>query len=250
MFLRILKKISHSKLWRTARENRELYLFYKKTIGKIVGLYKRKKSNKLSILMNKEIQERGMQVIQEIEKTLSNTSTLFFAMSGTLLGFVRDGKIISWDEDIDYGIYINDQFTWKQLEQLMDEIGFSLDHQFWFHNKVTEQSYKRGVIQIDFFNHIDVGEHTCLYAYYRRDNFIYSKMGQMHTELYKVIHISGTRILEVEGGQIHIPVEAEEYLREIYGEAWRVPDPNWVSGSGPACIKLSDDELGICERIG
>ena len=71
----------------------------------------------------------------------------------------------------------------------------------------------------------------------------------MHTYFYKTCRISGTRILKIDEGNVPVPVEAEAYLEDLYGSSWRIPDPNWKEGSEPACICLSDNELGIIEKF-
>lgn len=71
----------------------------------------------------------------------------------------------------------------------------------------------------------------------------------MHTALYMIKKISGSRkIIMSNGIDVRIPNEVEEYLRDIYGETWQTPNSDYVANSGPSCLKLGDDELGLIEQ--
>ena len=52
--------------------------------------------------------------------------------------------------------------------------------------------------------------------------------------------ISDTKILLLQDAKVYILENSEGYLEDLYGKSWRVPNPNWVNGSGPCCHKLND----------
>lgn len=233
--------ITDTKLWKGLKKNKIFNTVYYKTVGRWIRKYRIKDRVK-------EMRKDGFNIVMELETALDNTSAVFFVDYGTLLGFVRDGGVIKWDFDIDFGIFINNDFSWEDLENALKEIGFYLHHQFRFHDQVTEQTYKRGNILVDFFNHFHEGDNTCSYAYYFRKDYDYQDKDIMHAAIFTTVKISGTKILEVPGGKVHIPIEAEQYLEELYTEKWRIPDPNFDGGSSPACYKYKD-EIGCCEHI-
>lgn len=55
--------------------------------------------------MNKELAVRNLKVVKEI---FDEFGIRFWLDSGTLLGAVRDGKILEWDYDIDLGMWNDD----------------------------------------------------------------------------------------------------------------------------------------------
>ena len=195
----------------------------------------------------KALHKRGIEFVLDVDRILEHTNACYFVDGGTLLGFVREGKIIQWDLDIDFGIYISAEYSWKDLEFSLNSIGFILDHQFRYRNEITEQTYRKGAVSIDFFNHFNDESSTYFYAYYSKPGYVYDKTNQMHAEVFKTRQISGTKTLKIGGGYIHVPIEAEKYLEDLYGKTWRIPNPNWKQGSGPACIELGDSAFGLLE---
>lgn len=198
---------------------------------------------------NQYLNENGLQLVMDIDHALEKTNACFFADGGTLLGLVRDGKLIKWDLDVDYGIYITPDFSWKDLEKSLNEIGFVLDHQFRFKNEITEQTYRKGFASVDFFNHFNDETNTYFYAYYSKQGYKYDELNKVHVQLFKTRLISGTKPLSINGCRVHVPIEAERYLEDLYSNTWRIPNPNWEQGSGPACIEMGDSEFGFSESF-
>lgn len=196
------------------------------------------------------LKKDGIKYIMEIDKILEKTSACFFVDAGTLLGIVRNKSLISWDLDIDFGIFIDDNFSWDDLEKSLKKGGFVLDHQYRFKGKITEQTYRRGKVFVDFFGHFSDESNSYFYAFYCKNGFWYENPNQLHTWMFKTVKISGTKKLELDNGYVHVPNETEEYLAGHYGKDWRTPNPNWVSGSDPDCITLGDSDLGLFEKIG
>lgn len=241
--IKIIEKFTESFLWKKFRKNRRLFNIYKNVMGNKVERY---------ILADRinDIQNNGMEIIIEITKCLEKSNVNFFVDNGTLLGIVREKNIISWDYDIDFGIFITQIFTWDDLEQQMKKIGFVKHHQFKYESMITEQTYKRGEMYVDFFNHLNTENNTSFYCFYKDENSNYLKKNQLSVMELRTEKITGTEKYILDGSlYVYIPNNAESYLAGIYGESWRVPNPNWVSGSGPACIKVKD-KYGYLENEG
>ena len=237
-----MSKLAKTKIGKMIINNKFLFFIYKATMGRLLRSIRLKKRSR-------DVKENGILRIMEIEQLLEKTPAVFFVDCGTLLGCVRDHKLIKWDYDVDFGIYISDIFGWKELEIEMKKIGFDLHHQFCFQGQVTEQTYKKNTMMIDFFGHFDDGDNTCYYSYYRLEDYKYTSENEMSVLKFKTVKLTGIKKIEIEGGYVHIPNEAEEYLAGLYGETWRIPDPNWKGGSGPACIHLSDDYKAELQKI-
>jgi len=52
-----------------------------------------------------------------------------------------------------------------------------------------------------------------------------------------------TKLISVDGVAVPVPDNAEDILKCIYNEDWRIPNPNWKSNSGK-CSKLLPNEYG------
>ena len=95
---------------------------------------------------------------------------MVFVDYGTLLGVIRDKKIIEWDDDIDLGIIINDLFTWNNLEEIMYSFGLKKKHEFVYNNEITEQNYEKDYVSVDFFRHYEANDYSISYFYDRNKN--------------------------------------------------------------------------------
>jgi len=51
---------------------------------------------------------RVVKILGEVKQILDKRGVTFWLDSGTLLGAVRDGKIIDWDVDVDLGVFFTD----------------------------------------------------------------------------------------------------------------------------------------------
>ena len=59
---------------------------------------------------------------------MTQNQITYWATGGTLLGAVRNGGLIPWDDDIDVCILEGDEEKLKQLDASLDEVGLSLHY--------------------------------------------------------------------------------------------------------------------------
>lgn len=195
------------------------------------------------ILKNKKyLKKRNIAIhsngIKKIEMLSKHISTMIFVDYGTLLGVIRDKKIIEWDDDIDLGIIINDLFTWNNLEEIMYSFGFKKKHEFVYNNEITEQNYEKDYVSMDFFRHYEANAYSISYVYDRNKNKKYPAGNLWDVMEFKTPSINGISYVTINGAKIPVPDNAEEYLSFVYGKDWRIPNPNWHTGDGPATKRL------------
>ena len=88
----------------------------RKALKKVKFIYEPYRKTKIDYVEKKKrkaLQRNGVEMIKILEKTLSEYNVMYFADYGTLLGIIRDRNFIQWDNDMDYGILIDDSFDWK-----------------------------------------------------------------------------------------------------------------------------------------
>ena len=191
-------------------------------------------------------------VIDDVEKVLEDYAPLqgrYFLDFGCLLGVIRSGKLIKWDKDVDYGIIIDDHFTWNNLEKYLTAKGYQKKKQFRFNDTITEQNYEKNGVGIDIFAHYLKDNSSLFYSYYRKNKYIYNNRYEMHVMQFYTTLLNNTRVYQGEKVRVHIPNNVEDYLADIYTSQWRVPNPNWVPGSGPTCEKLGDEFIAYLEEF-
>jgi len=193
-------------------------------------------------------------IIEQFEKNEIN----YWVDSGTLLGLVRDGKLIKGDNDIDIGI------------ESSELIRFLKVYEDCFINKYNHKKYyyKNRVYKVKLFSEthkksIDIN------LFYKNDDFffcpqvIYNEIKKssyflrtirristiiLEMKSNKNIHydkglikyfvkmgfwkipskyIEKTNFIKIDEININAPVFKEEYLTERYGD-WRIPCKDWV----------------------
>ena len=204
-------------------------------IGKIYDfVYGRRKTQR--ILKQREemfSNNAGLKIVSTISNLLHKEEIVSFPDFGTLLGIVRDGRLLSWDNDIDFGIIMNDSTEWNNLKNILEKNNFTLIHQFKYDDEIFEQTYLYENMSIDFFRHVNM-DYYCKYYTFSQDK----KMNDP-TVLYDIVESRTVKITELKNKYVNsfeffIPSNSEVFLADIYGENWRIPDPKFSNGTSPA----------------
>ena len=213
----------------------------------IVKYILKKKHDKEEASKQFSLQNEGFNIIKNVENALTNFNVPFFADYGTLLGIIRDHSFISWDNDLDYGLLIDESFDWNSFEKYLNQNGFEKKRQFELNGKIKEQTYSEINLglTIDFFSHQNCGDKNITYDFYRKENHIYHSKQEFHVRKAELIKINGIKTVDFLGTTVHVPQDAEEYLANVYSKNWRVPDPNWVDGAeNPHSVFFDTQEIG------
>ena len=139
---------------------------------------------------------------------------------------MRDNGFIKSDDDIDVGI-LEGNFSWSNLEACLNEIGMEKMRQFELNGKITEQTYKKKGVCVDFFLYMKNENGYTANVYWIDPKRKYStEMG--HSVMYRdcpvINEFTTKKVMSVE---VITPTNYEEYLVANYGNSWRKPDPDY-----------------------
>ena len=203
----------------------ELKMYLKRfyPIKKVVEFRKEKQFKTQNNILNKS----GTEIFFEINEILNASPNKIFVDFGTLLGAVRENDLLSWDSDIDYGVVIDDVFSWDNFEEFMFVHNMKKIKEFQFDGRITEQTYRYKDITIDFFAHFNNEIEGNVFFYYRKENYIYHNNAEYHAVLIKTPVINEITYGNVRNEVVNIPLNFEVYLESVYTKNWRIPDPNW-----------------------
>ena len=160
---------------------------------------------------NKGLHQKGYLYLDKIDAAMKKYGVDYFLTYGTLLGIIREGEFIPYDDDIDLGVIQNERFSWDKLEKAMAEIGMEKKIQFRLNGELTEQTYREGNLSVDFFLYEEKEGKSVSYVYYQEEGKEYEKddfsVSQNVTSL-----IDKTKKIESKGRTFSVPEHPELFL--------------------------------------
>lgn len=161
-------------------------------------------------------------ILKKLINYLNNNNLVYYLEFGTLLGIVRENKILEWDDDIDISIQSGDfvevnnklDFLFMKLKKDFDDIGIQYD-------KRIRYSSPDKPIQIDLnfssilgeINEFDIN----ISLLYFVDGYGIQVLNKIPERMYLT-----NENIEWDGIKVRVPKDYEEYLEITYGD-WKVP---------------------------
>lgn len=220
-------------------KNKILYFFFKK--------FSDFRIKKMIRTKNKAFLSDGKSVFCDFCSVLNSNQIKFWLVYGTLLGYIREGKILDFDCDFDVGVWYTDYS--QELENKLQENGFKLVHQYRSISEYQafEQTYEKDGVSIDVFYHFKNETRIWANVFYREPASALEENIYRIRELdYPLADLKQITFLD---NYVYIPCNAEVYLEEIYGSNWRIPDPNYDWRKGPKANTIVEDAFGLFERF-
>lgn len=221
--------------------------FIKKVLRKIPGGKKildrvsGRKRKKILDERIKTIREKGLETVRIVEDALSKSGLDYFATCGTLLGLIRENRLLRNDYDLDYAVLIENAEDWSKLEKALAAVGFVQIRYFSLDGKVTEHTYRNADgIEIDFFGHFIIDDEICFYSYDKLENEQYPTDDSWSAYILRNGKYIGTKRITTDIGVVTVPQNAEEYLTYNYNDNWRIPDPNFKANTGKGCSLIKE----------
>lgn len=153
--------------------------------------------------------KRAVVALNDLNVELDKLGVKAFLISGTLLGYLRDGNFIPWDKDIDVGV-LTASIQPSALEHAFDRSTEFLVRRLDFNAERLRVNHVNGIM-IDIFPHYAGSDgkvwHDGTATRWWNSPFDLTEIGFLGTRQF-------------------VPSDPERYLDENYG-SWRVPDPNF-----------------------
>ena len=160
-----------------------------------------------------------------------------FVTGGTLLGPVRDGRIMPGDDDVDLA-YLSRH---ENPSDIALE-GFALERALHAQGYETVR-HSAGHLQLLFPGEDGTDRfYLDIFTYFNTGGWFH---GTFHArELTSKVPILPLRALTIQGRQLPAPAQPEALLAAIYGRGWKTPDPGFRFVTPPDARRRYDNWLG------
>lgn len=169
-------------------------------------------------------ERRASAALEDLTAEFEKTKFRLFLISGTLLGYLRDGKLIAWDKDIDVGVFATTDEVAEIQRVFERSVSFSL-RRLDFHSSRLRVEHANRVL-VDIFPH-----------YPQSDGLIWHDGAT--TRWWNMPF--GLEEIEFLGKRMYMPDNPERYLDENYGN-WRVPEVNFDARIDAPNVQIADQE--------
>ena len=193
-----------------------------KTIRKLVIVFYYPYKNYKIRVSAQEILTRTRRVFEEHTKD-------YWLDYGTLLGYVREGKIIKGDLDLDFGVVISDDTI--SLKDALEKEEIYITQMTTVEGKITAEQYRYKDIGFDIF-YYRKDEDKYITNIWLADNYAIPQKEsykQQKGKLYETTFTAfATKEIEFYKVPFRIPADANRYLSEHFGKDYMVPNPNFT----------------------
>jgi hypothetical protein len=163
---------------------------------------------------------RALDNVTLLVTALESVGVRAWLQDGTLLGLVRDGRLIPWDHDTDTGCLITD---WTPDAQVaLERAGFTLARALGRPEDGWQHRWVRAGEKTDIFFHYVSGSEQWHAAY---------EAGSVQWRFsYPLLELERARVLDRD---VWLPSPPEAFLERKYGPDWRTPRRQWHFARDP-----------------
>ncbi|HCL00161.1 MAG TPA: hypothetical protein DHW42_08685 [Candidatus Marinimicrobia bacterium] len=201
----------------------DLSIVDQKTIRDIPKKKVIQKHNKKTIQLTGKYRKQMKKMILNVIDILEKNNIPYWLDEGTLLGIIREGDLLPWDHDADFGIP-------GEYAQKVIDLRYKFFPKYFVKINKTKSVWLPGNIRsiklkTPFERLIRINFHIDLFFKYKVDDscrwIIMTALKHSDSKFFDKLDT-----VNWEGRKVNIPSHVEEYLELNYGD-WRTPDPDF-----------------------
>ena len=177
------------------------------------------KNNKLKKQASSFNQESAGQALVALQQVLDRSGHKAFLVSGTLLGYAREGQLLAHDNDIDVGV-----MNWESQFDIVLALAESDEFAMNTRTMGGAQTYALVVL------HVPTGITIDVFLYHPEGDKLVTGVQSQFGYLQKFAFTPfGLRQVDFLGIKVYVPDDVDRNLTENFGAGWRVSDPGYIS---------------------
>jgi hypothetical protein len=175
---------------------------------------------------------KELEILKAICNCLELSGVNYHVDAGSLLGLYRDGRLISWDDDLDIAINASDlEITVRILPNIIQRLAIVTDTKWHATEHFTTVAFgniQEGEVRSFKLNAVNAGgmPSTDLFIKYVDQNYSDYCLASRGVRM-PARFMNDTKLFQAAGHNWRVPTETEAYLACHYGKNWRTPNPNW-----------------------
>lgn len=206
---------------------------YKKTYSP----YVERKMQRINAVKADAFKKGGLSLLTDFAELMNNNAIIYWLEFGSLLGAYRDCNFIKNDNDIDVGVYLKDA---NMIYNILTSNGYELVREFHVRGENgLEQTYSKFGTTIDLFFFFEKGNYLICNGFY---DAISQKVARYFDIAVCEFQFSRfeVRPFIFLGVRVGVPVNTEKHIIEVYGDSYKIYDPNFKDGYNKTKYKFGD----------
>lgn len=202
------------------------------------------KTRKDKKIKREMLQKNGKEIISRVQEIMEETNLKFFFDMGTLLGIIREGRLLGHDIDIDIAVYLENDEQLDMLHKVLESNGCKRRFSYSSSNiGIFEDSFIFKDVKFDICYYRTIGDKDLCYLGFVNPEKDYV-IGTLDTVVLTCSAIKATKKIPFGDTLINVPENPESYLAERYGDDWTIPNKGYVYWKGPSAKRIED----ICKK--
>lgn len=204
----------------------------KEKLKKVALFRKAAKMLQMKSSRNEALMKNGYDVLRDVCGIFERNHINYFIDFGTLLGYVREGALLSFDIDIDFGVLYADKEKKKEIREIMKKSGYNISEYYEVDGDIKEESYKKGDNKFDIFYYQrgkdkNGNEYNYCHIFCRIDGKEYKSKNEASAGYYIYRMPIVPKEKSFNGIKVRVPENPEKLLEMKYGKNWRTPNKYW-----------------------
>lgn len=167
------------------------------------------------------------ETFQVIIDTLACHHCKWWLDAGTCLGVVRKSDFLSLEDDFDIALPSTHVGLWNTLIKDFIAVGFQLEKERVYKDRKVTMGFKGHGETLDLFFYYEQGEYFWHPIFGRDDNGRGGKYRIFRIEKFSKHLFSVRKPVVFKERLCFLPNPPEQYLKERYGDDWRIPNSDY-----------------------